>query len=142
MPASLAVTAEPSTVSTASTKAASSSTSSTESKTPAIDDAAPSSPVDDDRTTTARVPSSETDRHTASAVARSSCDQLVVSTAPPRAGRPARRALARFAAFDPVRRGSPASGSSSDRAFVLPSIVRPSPSALSWRCRGCDMAGT
>ena len=112
-PARRARSAERITPSSATSSSASPSTSRIDSKTPAIDDASPSSPVDDERTTTGSEPWRETTRHAVTAASRSCCDHAVVSTTPGRAGSPALRARARFAAFAPTRSGRPAAGSSS-----------------------------
>jgi hypothetical protein len=107
------------TSSTACTNDIGPDTSSTDVKTPAIDDVSPSPFVDDDRTTTVLRPSSDIRRHAvhaglSSACRREGCDQprwshAVVNTMPASTGSPARRAIARLAAFAPVSEASPAS---------------------------------
>ena len=99
--------------STAASTAASPDTSRTDSNTPAIDDASPSSPVDDERTTTGVSPSADTARHAATASSIECPVHAVVSTAPGSVGRPAARASARLAALAPTSDASVARGSES-----------------------------
>ena len=103
---------------TASSSAGQPTTSRSVVNMPAIDEVAPSSTVDDDRTASARRPSSVRIAHASRSSSRTSSRQpapLVVMTRPGKTGRRSRVAAARVAALAPVSAGSVASASCSHR---------------------------
>ncbi|MBE1532078.1 hypothetical protein H4W34_001911 [Actinomadura algeriensis] len=105
--------ADAATAATARRKSAQPATPRTDVNRPAIEETAPSSSVDDDRTTSARSPSRLSRAHAARRSAGSSESMHRTGiTNPGRTGRSCDAARARFAALAPVRPGTVARGSS------------------------------